>query len=173
MGKRFGRNQKRRMRAEIAAAQRRLEDCAGEVARLKNELGEIVERVQEVQRYSSVLPAKTVRIGQEPQPGDSHYIANASRMDIFSKVEMGPRDIVDMGMAVPYVMARLEATQEVFKRMVRLRVTWGCAEAGFCYAVSPEAMRWNHEVVARDLREMLAARVPEVVQILSQKVLNP
>lgn len=166
MSKRFGRNQKRRMRADLALAQTKITILTDNVqAHQRNasvqqdRVRSIIREIERICEYSSALPPKvhearkkdTYRVGIRPKPKPN--LAALTMQDCITSVPDDFMQTVDCHLLEIYLEQNIEAMQLA----VHLNCTTGKHSA---YMISEAALKSISE------EELVKNLMPDVVRQL-------
>ena len=171
MAKRFGRNQKRKMKARIAKLEA---ECAQskillvsaykQIKDLTYQLETIIEELQKINRYCALLPPETIKTGHKENDRFEIWIP-PSEEEI---LQASPNDLINNSMVIPFLEVFLNIRQNVItlQRLVHLKVRYDRNSMAYYYAVSPEALKLYPESVAEEVQYELKKLLPIAIQKL-------
>lgn len=169
MSKRFGRNQKRAMRAQIRDHEEAIKiknQTILELKRILNESNAVIERTSQVLGDHFVtLPVKTREVEE---------ILNRFQVSIFNWGSCIPRSIprsVKINQAVDYALFYID-THQASVRFNELQQTihmrYSCINGDVAYALSP--MAWK-KLSHAHLENLIAQQVaPEMARVLTERM---
>lgn len=164
MSKRFGRNQRRKLRAALDVAHRGLaehRDAAQHwyevaVAR-ERDYNELADRLRRFCEVTHLLPPKRVQLS----PGE--YAPGALR--VYGAPMLGAEPRVEV-LPVGHLMMALRSHPEAMQHCVHA-VYRGAKDTGVTYAISDKALR---SMTTQDLSEYLAPLIAEIIATALVKV---
>ena len=174
MAKRFGRNQKRRMREKITKLEKEvthksayIQNLRQENKELKEQLETIVDDIQRICKYSAVLPAKKKRVTESFATSSEIWIDQPDIIENFTDVYA--KQIVHNRMALPFVRSFLRVKENIatFKKFVHLEVWWGNKVSEMAYAVSEHTLKVFPENVTEYIWSEIQNMIPRVIKQLT------
>jgi hypothetical protein len=165
MSKRFGRNQRRRMREQVAGLEQAVQMDRALLQRQRGELHELSEEIRDakaiVGAYSVVLEPDRLRVNGPPRdvvelplpllPNDEFVLADD---------DSAPPSYVEERVPLSVMLARVDEDQ--MKRAVHVRVEFAGGQWG--YGMSQQAMaklpaRQLTKTIARELARVIAPEI--------------
>lgn len=171
MAKRFGRNQKRKLKARITELEEKLNCCKAllikaynQNSELKYQLETIIEELQKINKYCALLPPKTIKAGHK----ESDYIEVALPLSMEELMNSSTHDLIVNRKVLPFLRMFLSVHKNIdlLSRTIHLRVQYDGQRIGYNYAVSHEALKLFPKSVAEEVQYKLKKLLPIAIKKL-------
>lgn len=165
MSRRFGRNQRRRLRAEVAESKSLLNWYIEKYHTMLGDYKHIVEAIEKVQPYSLLTPIKTV----SGQPNNHYNVAIHKQFMVNMFADQPPQMCEVDECKLSKIEMTVEEHHDKFETLIHLRVA-GKAEVG--YYLSEQAMYQfgvPYEIIAKDIYEQFRNNSSYGKKVLCEK----